>query len=510
MIRPSDKKLIIDFEELVDVVKSTTSIDIYESAGDKRKRIDYLLSDFVAFCNYYFPEYCFAPFAWFHKDFSNIIVSQPCNIFLLQIFREGAKSTIFSLFLPMYELALGLLTGLILGSHDENMASQKLIDIQVNLEANQRFINDFGDLMSYGNWESGQFKTKTDIPFYAFGKRQSPRGFKFKWRRPNMGIVDDLNDSRQLKNDDIANEDKRWVMEELKPALWIKQWWLLILQNKFHDNTVTALIEDDEEIKKVVLRADMKDENGDSNWPENFTNDDIKKLEETEGAGFIRERMNTPFDEGTIFKLEWMHWCEPLAFDKYDGVLVNYLDPSYKSTEKSDYKFWVLVGKTNNEYHILRAWGERTSSKAMWENAFDTDEWVGEKQTIKHAMEGGFIQEDVHKKELERVEDDMDRRLRVAIDNRVKPDKFQRIETMQPLFQRGLVKFNIQEKDTAGMKLLRKQLLAIERGSKINDDGPDALEGAIWYIDRYGKKARNPARSGKFNNNSKRSMYGNK
>lgn len=49
------------------------------------------------------------------------------------------------------------------------------------------------------------------------------------------------------------------------------------------------------------------------------------------------------------------------------------------------------------------------------------------------------------------------------------------------------------------MKLLRTQLLAIEKGSRINDDAPDALEGAIWIIDRFGTRSSGKgARTGKY------------
>lgn len=506
MIKPADKKLIIDFETLVDIIKSSTSVNPFEGSGDKRKRIAGLLSDYTAFCAYYFPEYCFAPFAWFHKEYPPFIADHPNAIYLLQWAREFAKSTHAGLFLPLFLKFNGKLNGMIVGSHDENMAAQKLLDIQANLEGNQRIINDFGEQMSWGDWASGQFKTRDDIAFYGFGKRQSPRGYKFKWRRPNYGLVDDLNDSRQLKNDDIAQEDKRWIMEELKPALWIKNWWLIVAQNKFHDNTVTALIETDEELQKTVFRVNMEDEQGNSNWPENFTNEEALLLKTTEGSAYTRERQNTPFEEGTIFKAENMGWVEPLPYSKYDGVLVHYLDPSYKATEKSDFKAWVLIGKTGLYYHILKASVQRTSSKSMWEYAFWIDDIVGEQNTVKHAMEASFIQEDIHGKELERVEVDKGRALRVAMDHRAKPDKFQRIETLQPLFQRGLIKFNIQEQNDPGMKLLRKQLLAFEKGSRINDDGPDALEGGIWYIDRHGARKAHKPRSGKFKVNKNRTI----
>ena len=67
-------------------------------------------------------------------------------------------------------------------------------------------------------------------------------------------------------------------------------------------------------------------------------------------------------------------------------------------------------------------------------------------------------------------------------DSRKKPDKFARIEAMQPLFQRGEVVFNEELKGSQGFEVLEEQLLLFEKGSKVHDDAPDALEGAIWIL----------------------------
>ncbi len=508
MLKPADKKLIESFEQLVDVIKGSTPIDLFESNKDKANRIKRLLGNYEQFCLYYFPEYCFAAFAEFHKGIQKDVAANFNNIFLEQWSRGFAKSTHFGLFLPLFLKFNGELTGMIVGSINETAAAEKLEDVRANLQSNQRIINDFGEQVSYGSWEKGMFKTKDDVAFYGFGKDQSPRGTKFKWKRPNYGFVDDLNDTRQLKNLDGALADKKWVMGELKPALWTRKWWLVIAQNKFHDNTLTALIEEDEEIKAKVHLVNIRLPNGLSAWPENpdFSEAAIKALEETEGAEFIRERMNTPFEEGSIFKNEWLHWDKPLPLEKYDGVLIHYLDPSYKATDKSDYKGWVLIGKKGLEYHILKAWGERTTSMDMWLHAYEIDAWVGERQTVSHSMEANFIQEEIHTKELDRVALDKGYMLRCHMDHRKKADKFERIQTMQPLFKRGLVKFNIDEKADLGMKLLRTQLLAIEKGSRINDDLPDALEGAIWMADRYNQRRGNGTRSGKYKKSTNRSI----
>ncbi len=507
IFKPGDKRLIQDFEELVDIIKSTTGTDPHETGGDKKKRIARLLGNYEDFCNYYFPEYCFAPFGKFHKGIQKDVADKPNNIFLAQWSRGFAKSTHFGLFLPLFLKFNGKLTGMIVGSYNNTMASEKLEDIRANLQANQRIINDFGVQQSFGNWEKGMFKTRDDVGFYAFGKEQSPRGTRFKWKRPNYALVDDLNDARQLKNEAIAEEDKRWVQEELKPALWTRSWWLVVAQNKFHDKTVTALLEDDEEIKTKVHRVNITNAKGESNWPENpdFSKEAIASLQESEGAGYIRERENTPFEEGTIFKAEWLNEWVEMNYRKYDSILIHYLDPSYKSSDKSDYKFWVLLGKTGKFYDILDAWGIKGTSKDMWERAYDVDDEYQD-ATISHCMEGNFMQEEFHKKELERVEEDKDRVLRLQYDRRNKGDKFERIQTLQPLFQRRLIRFNLHKKSSPGMKLLRTQLLAIEKGSRINDDGPDALEGGVWMIDKFSGRGPTSIRGGKYKKKSIRSI----
>lgn len=41
------------------------------------------------------------------------------------------------------------------------------------------------------------------------------------------------------------------------------------------------------------------------------------------------------------------------------------------------------------------------------------------------------------------------------------------------------------------MRVLVEQLLCFEKGSKIHDDAPDALEGAIWKLSNSVRKTNN-------------------
>ena len=68
-------------------------------------------------------------------------------------------------------------------------------------------------------------------------------------------------------------------------------------------------------------------------------------------------------------------------------------------------------------------------------------------------------------------------------DTRKKGDKFTRIESrLDPLVRNGQLYLNAAEKDNPHMKRLAEQFMAFGPGSRAHDDGPDAVEGAIWLI----------------------------
>src|SRR6185437_166378 len=75
------------------------------------------------------------------------------------------------------------------------------------------------------------------------------------------------------------------------------------------------------------------------------------------------------------------------------------------------------------------------------------------------------------------------RKIPVSPDHRKKPDKFMRIESLlEPLHRNGDLYFNKDELDNPHMQRLVDQFIAFAPGSRCHDDGPDAVEGAIWKI----------------------------
>lgn len=127
---------------------------------------------------------------------------------------------------------------------------------------------------------------------------------------------------------------------------------------------------------------------------------------------------------------------------------------------------------------MLKAYADQTKVSTMVEWHYDAHDYVGD-NPVRYEMEAGFMQ-DLLLDEFRKYGEKVGYQIPIVGDTRKKPDKFARIEALQPLFERGDIIFNELERDSQGMRVLVEQLLCFEKGSKIHDDAPDALEG------RYG------------------------
>lgn len=164
--------------------------------------------------------------------------------------------------------------------------------------------------------------------------------------------------------------------------------------------------------------------------------------------------------------------------------LICYTDPSFKDSSTADYKATMLVGKTKEgEYHLIKAFADQTSVSNMVRWHYDIGTYIDGRVPVLYFMESNFLQ-DLLLDEFQKEGRATGHHVPIRGDARKKPDKFSRIEAMQPLFERRLVVINEKEKDTPGVRILVEQLLMFEKGSKSHDDAPDALEGAIWLLNQ--------------------------
>jgi len=473
---PTDKKKIEDWEEFVKMVRRSTTIDHSENAEEKTARIAKLEADAEDWFIYYFPMYTFAVPAPFHIAATKRLLDSPEWYEVRMWARELAKST-----RSMMEILYLVLTGkkkyVLLISNSLDNATRLLMPFKIMLEHNQRIINDYGLQEKYGSWQASEFITNSGAAFRALGAGQSPRGTRNEEVRPDILLFDDVDTDIDCMNPDMVAKKWRWIEEAAIGTRSVSQPTLIL----FCGNRIAT----DCCIERAAKLADhadvinIRDEHGVSVWPQKNSELDIDRvLMQKSYASAQKEYFNNPVIEGSVFRQMAYKECAPL---KEYAMLICYTDPSFKDGKNNDYKATVLVGKWKDEFHVLKSYVEQTTIANMIDWHYYIMQYVGQ-NACYYFIEDGFMQGMI-REDFYRVSAERGIPIPINGDDRKKPDKFTRIECLlEPLNRNGRLYLNAAEKHNPNMQRLEEQFLALSPMSSAHDDGPDAVEGAVWKI----------------------------
>lgn len=496
MTKAEQQAALEDWKEHCKRVQSITSIDLadHESASDKKKRIQKLLNSYPDFCEYYFPHFLTlrdkvtgevirtvhnAPF---HNSAAAKVRNTPNLKAVFKWPRGHAKSTHFDIFIPLWLKfqQSPLIHVMVVVGKSEDSAKTLLSDLQAELEFNQRIIADFGIQKSMGDWTDGEFVTQDDFACFARGRGQSPRGLRYKESRPDYVVIDDLDDDELCRNERRVDELTQWVKEALFGALDVGRGRFIMVGNLISKTSVLANIA----ATKGVYVSEVKavDAEGNPVWTEKWTKEEAKAAAEFMGyRAWNKEFMNNPIVEGSIFKNDWIRYKRILPWNRYTEI-VCYIDPSFKPKTSNDYKACRVWGKTKKELHLLDCYVRQDTVSGMvrWlYNLYEDHPNI----PINFFMEANFMQ-DIILDEFTAEGIFRGYQLPIMPDKRKKPDKIQRIESISPLWERGLVFYNAAKKEDPDMQTGIEQTLALQRGSAFHDDAPDADEGAIYLLQK--------------------------
>lgn len=476
-------------------VQSFTAEFIHnESKAEKEKRIKRLLGNYADFCEYYFPHFMtlrdkatgqvlrVVHNAPFHNAAARKVKNTPNLKAVFKWPRGHAKSTHFDIFLPLWLMMQRprLINVMVVVGKSEDAAQTLLSDLQAELEFNQRIIADFGEQKNVGSWEEGHFVTQSGIAFFARGRGQSPRGLRYKEARPDYIVIDDLDDDELCRNPRRVREMTDWVKEALFGSLDVGRGRFIMVGNLIGKTSVLANIAATKGVHVSEIKAVDKD--GNPVWAEKWTKEEAAEAAEFMGyRSWQKEMMHNPINEGSIFKHDWIRFKKMLPLHKYDQIIC-YTDPSFKSSG-NDYKASRMWGKVGNELHLIDCYVRQDSVTGMVRWLYDLYERIPEGVAVQFYMEANFMQDTI----LDEFTAEGELRgyqLPIAGDYRKKPDKIQRIEAISPLWERGFIFYNEALRDSPDMQVGIEQTLALERGSRVHDDAPDADEGAIWKLQR--------------------------
>lgn len=448
-----------------------------ETDREKALRIRQLLQNYEGFCQYYFPNYCTADFAPFHKRFAKAVIEHDVLYCVRAWHREGAKSINAGLFLPLFLKFNKKASNMILVSNSYDKAEELLMPLMIQLESNQRIISDFGVQRGLRNWEVGKFITLDGCSYRALGAGQSPRGSRNEEKRPDLIIIDDIDIDEEGRNDARVKKKWEWVEQALYPAMSISgSKRFIVVGNIIHKNSIVvraSKMADDYE------RIDILEKTGKPSWAARYSLEDVNyMLSKISYASGQKEYFNNPIAAGTVFKD--MTWGKVPPLNKFRH-LVCYTDPSFKESKNNDFKATVLVGEIDGKYYIVKAYVEQTSVSKMVDWHYDIQAHIADRTATYYYIESNMLQDTF----LLAFQEAAKTRGYIPIqgDDRKKSDKFSRIEsTLEPLNRTNKLILNEADKNNPHMLRLEEQFLAIEPSLPAHDDAPDATEGAVHII----------------------------
>jgi len=458
------------------------SADKNESNAEKLKRIARLEANFEEWKKYYFPKYCYAPPAPFHKRASRRILNNPEWYESRVWARELAKDAV-CMMETLYQTLTGRKKNIILVSNSFDKAVELITPYKINLEKNERIINDYGVQQMAGSWTAGDFVTTQGVSFLAIGAEQSPRGSRNEEVRPDKVIISDIDTDSDVRNAEIINKRWQWFEKAVFPTRSVsKDFQVVFIGNLMAKDCCVA------RAMKMADRVDivnLEDDEGNSSWPEKNTAAHIARIKsKISTAAYQAEYMNNPLTEGSVFKeLKWGK-VPPLSRFPF---LVCYADPSTSNNVKeraNSFKALFLIGIFEGKVYVIDGYLDRVTNEEFVNWFYYIDKRVSGKTTVYYYLENNRLQnpfyEQVLRPLIEKKSLDEGKIIPVATDQRAKADKFSRIANLEPLCREGTLFLNEDEHENPHMVRLEEQFLLVEPKLSAPADGPDCVEGAYW------------------------------
>ncbi len=476
--------------EYVDNIRKQTALLTGESEDQQRRRIKILEGDSELWFKYYFPQYCYAEAAPFHRAASKRVIENLEWYEVRMWSRELSKST-----RTMMEVLYLCLTKkkkyVLLISNSYDNAERLLMPYKGNLEGNQRIIHDYGVQEMPGSWEAGEFTTRRSVAYRALGAGQSPRGSRNEEARPDVILFDDIDTDEECRNPDIIEKKWKWIEDAAIGTRSVSGHTTII----FCGNRIAAdcCVQRATEFADHTEIVNIRDADGNSTWPQKNTDEHIERtLSQKSYASQQKEYYNNPLDEGQVFKEMVYGKCPPLRELPF---VVIYADPSPSNRDRpgiragvqNSCKAVVIVGYHNNKYYIYKAFVDTTTNANFIDWLYATKIHVGQTTQPYFFVENNTLQNPFYEQVLlpliyAKGSQPGQTILGITPDDRQKPDKYFRIEgTLEPLNRMGLLILNEAEKENPHMKRLDAQFRSVSANSKTMD-GPDAVEGAVHII----------------------------
>jgi len=278
----------------------------------------------IWFARIYFKKYLFYKTAPFQIEIYEIL--EDGNDFNEIIaFRGSSKTTLAMLFYPIWAMVTRRKHHIVLISDTFGQVKDHIYNIKTELETNERLKEDFGEFEIEEETRKRQEWQKTSmiIPNYntkIVGKStgQKVRGLRYKQWRPDLIIVDDIEDLEMVRTIEQRDKTHRWLTGNVIPAGEKGKTKYVLIGNLLHSDAIMNRMK--KEINEGhregrVLEFPLIDKDGNIEWKGKYP-DMIaieKEKRQVGGESMIGMRawqreylLKLVPEEGQVIKDEWI------------------------------------------------------------------------------------------------------------------------------------------------------------------------------------------------------------
>lgn len=504
-----------------------------------RKRLAAL--DMNYFGRAYLPHYFSRPSPEFHDDLDKIwregvlkgiiplgddarmVNAQPGSRRATAAPRGHAKSTNLTFKGSLHAILYQYKRYILLLSDTYDQAAGFLSAIKEEMEDNNAIREDFGDLRG-GVWREDVITTKTGIKVEAIGAGQKIRGRKHKNWRPDLMVLDDIENDENVRTPEQRRKLENWFTKAVSKA-GDGYSDIIYIGTLLHYDSLLAKVLKKPGYRSIKYKAvlsfsssplwerwesiytDLADEDHEANaldffeknrmemlagtsvlWEAKNSYYDLMKSRIDDGeASFNSELQNEPINpDDCLFNEEWFDTYNPhdIDFSAANFAFYGFVDPSLGKSRKSDYSAIITLAldKLTGYMYVADADISRRHPDAIITDTLEKAVWLKKTYNKKYVRFGvetvqfqWFLKEELAKASA---------RARIylpIVEVHQSSDKVLRIQTLQPDIKNRYIKFDRRQ------KLLLEQLKFFPMAN--HDDGPDALEG-VRTLAQGGNKKR--------------------
>jgi predicted phage terminase large subunit-like protein len=396
--------------------------------------------------------------------------------------RGHAKSTAVTL---SYALALALFRirdHILIVSDTEGQASQFLGDIAIELSENEALHENFGKITFEKDNATELVAVMRDgykFRIIAKGSEQKVRGLKWRNKRPNAILGDDLENDEIVMNRDRREKFKHWVLKALIPC-GSDDCIIRIVGTILHMDSFLENILNDPTWVSRRYRAHNEDFS-ELLWPEKFSIERLQAIRDDyvkQGVpeGYSQEYLNYPIDEdNAYFRKEDFRAYDTDTLDEELLYFYSAIDFAITDKERSDFTVITTVGvdSQNNIYVVDVRRGRWDGLEIINEmfsvhKRYNPEIFTAEAGMIEKSL-GAFIKEEMFRRGIFLNLNPM-----VPV-----KDKQTRARSIQARMRAGGVFFNY---DATWFQDLQQEMLRFPRD--VHDDMVDSLAWIGLTLDK--------------------------